>query len=418
MTHQQRPPNGTSDAIYDAFEVLISFGALMWRAGNTAIRTREWMEVLAKKMDFDAIAVGLSLESITVSARGSNGQITAMRVVAPQTLNARRIAELEELARAVEPRFALSEVKARMAAIEAVPPLYSRAQIAGAVALASGSFAFLNGAGGLEIIATAIGGGVGQWFRQFLSHRQLNQYGVAALTAILASGTYVLVTGLAGTLGFGFAHYPIGFIASVLFLVPGFPLIGALFDLLQLQTVAAISRLANGVMILLAVALGLSIVIALAGVDPSRPAPIEIAYPIKLLLRAVASFLAGSAFSLLFNTPARTVLAVGLLALFANSLRLLLNDMGLMLAPAAFIGAFTIGLVTLVVDQHFTVPRIAMTVAPIVIMIPGLYAFDAIVLFNQGQALEALQAAARCGFIVGALAMGLATARFFSPDKV
>jgi len=196
------------------------------------------------------------------------------------------------------------------------------------------------------------------------------------------------------------------------------PLIGALFDLLQLQTVAAISRLASGVMILLAVALGLSIVIALAGVDPSRPAPVEIAYPTKLFMRALASFVAGSAFSLLFNSTARTVLAVGLLALFANSQRLLLNDMGLMLAPAAFIAAFTIGLVTLVVDQHFTVPRIAMTVAPIVIMIPGLYAFDAIVLFNQGQALEGLGAAVRCGFIIGGLAMGLATARFFSPEKV
>lgn len=223
MMQQSRPPKGTSDTTHGALEVLISFGASMWRAGNTAIRTREWLEVLAKKMGFDAIAVGLSPESITVSARSSNRQITAMHAVAPQMVNAHRIAELEELARAVEPGFALSEAKARMAAIEAVPPLYSRAQIAGAVALASGSFAFLNGAGGLEIIATAIGGGVGQWFRQFLSHRQLNQYGAAALTAILASGTYVLVTALAGSLGFGFAHYPIGFIASVLFLVPGFP---------------------------------------------------------------------------------------------------------------------------------------------------------------------------------------------------
>jgi uncharacterized membrane protein YjjB (DUF3815 family) len=177
------------------------------------------------------------------------------------------------------------------------------------------------------------------------------------------------------------------------------------------------SRLANGVMILLAVALGLSIVIALAGVDPSRSPPLEIAYPIKLLLRALASFIAGSAFSLLFNTPARTVLAVGLLALVANCLRLILTDMGLMLAPAAFFAALAIGLVSLAMDRNFNVPRIAMTVAPIVIMIPGLYAFDVVVLFNHGQALEAVQAAARCGFIVGALAMGLATARFFSSDR-
>jgi hypothetical protein len=44
-----------------------------------------------------------------------------------------------------------------------------------------------------------------------------------------------------------------------------------------------------------------------------------------------------------------------------------------------------------------------------------LYAFQMIVLFNRGQTLDALQAAASCAFIVGALAMGLATARFFGP---
>jgi hypothetical protein len=38
-----------------------------------------------------------------------------------------------------------------------------------------------------------------------------------------------------------------------------------------------------------------------------------------------------------------------------------------------------------------------------------------IVLFDHGQVLEALQAAGLAGFAIGALAMGLATARFFIP---
>jgi uncharacterized membrane protein YjjB (DUF3815 family) len=53
-------------------------------------------------------------------------------------------------------------------------------------------------------------------------------------------------------------------------------------------------------------------------------------------------------------------------------------------------------------------------VAPIVIMMPGLYAFEMIVWFNRGQMIDALEATAACGFIVGALAMGLATARYFA----
>ena len=120
---------------------------------------------------------------------------------------------------------------------------------------------------------------------------------------------------------------------------------------------------------------------------------------------------------MLFNSAPRTALAAGLLALGANGLRLVLNDMGMMLAPAAFFAALAIGLVAMVVDQHFNVPRIAMTVAPTVIMVPGLYAFETIVLFNRGQVLEALQASASCGFVIGAMAMGLATARFFSPNR-
>ena len=218
---------------------------------------------------------------------------------------------------------------------------------------------------------------------------------------------------LASRIGFGLVNDPAGFISSVLFLIPGFPLIAALFDLLHYQTVAAVSRLAYGVMVLLAVAFGLSIVIAAADVDISPQPPLELAYLLKLLLRAVASFAGGCAFAMLFNSPIRTVLAVGFLALGANGLRLALADAGMMLAPAAFFGALSVGLVALLVDRRFNVPRIAMTVPAVIIMVPGVYAFEMIVFFNHGQMLEALQASASCGFIVGGLAMGLATARFF-----
>ena len=123
----------------------------------------------------------------------------------------------------------------------------------------------------------------------WLTRRRFNQYGAAALSAILASGLYVLAAAAGSRFGFDFAQYPAGFIASILFLVPGFPLIAALFDLLQYQTVAAVSRFAYGVMMLLAVAFGLSIVIAVAGVDISRQPPVEIVYALKLLFRELTS---------------------------------------------------------------------------------------------------------------------------------
>jgi len=363
-------------------------------------------------LGFEAISISLSLDSITASVRRSGERVTAVREIGPPGINVWRIAELEQLAKA--PVSTPSEVAQSLEDIELAKPLYSSVQIAAALGVASAAFAFLNGAAAPEMIAAAIGAGIGQGFRTWLSRHHINQYGAAALSAVAASGIYVLAVALARHAGVGFLHYPSGFIASVLFLIPGFPLIAALFDLLRHQTVAAVSRFAYGVMILLAVALGLSVVIAVANIDITRQPPLELAYPLKLLLRAIASFVAAGAFAMLFNTPVRLLLAAGLLALVSNSLRLILNDAGMMLAPSAFVAALLIGFVALAVDERFGLPRLAMTVAPIVIMIPGVYVFEMIVLFNQGQMLEALQAFAVCGFAIGALAMGLASARFFS----
>jgi uncharacterized membrane protein YjjP (DUF1212 family) len=398
----------------EAMDVLLRFGASMLRSGNTAARTREWIEVMARKMGFDAVAVSLSMDSITVTVSRSGESATTMGEIGAPGVNVSRIADLEELAKAAEPGQMQRGIAVKLEDTEATKPLYSGVQIATAVGVASGGFAFLNGAAAVEMIAAAIGGGIGQWMRSWMVHRRLNQYGAAALSAIAASGIFVLMETLARHVGLGLAHYPAGFIASVLFLIPGFPLIAGLFDLLQSQTVAAVSRLAYGLMILLAVALGLSIVIAIGGVDITRQPPVELAYPLKLLLRAIASFVAACAFAMLFNSSARVVLGVGLLALAANGMRLVLIDMGMELAPAAFLAALAIGLVALLVERRFNVPRTAMIVAPIIIMMPGVYAYEMIVLFNRGQMLGALEASAACGFVVGALAMGLATARFFS----
>ena len=104
---------------------------------------------------------------------------------------------------------------------------------------------------------------------------------------------------------------------------------------------------------------------------------------------------------------------MGLLALAANEFRLMLFDAGMALAPATFFGALSIGLMALLPDHRLYVPRITITVPSIIIMVPGVHAFETIVYFNRGQMLDALQTLASCSFIIGAMAMGLATPRFF-----
>jgi uncharacterized membrane protein YjjB (DUF3815 family) len=204
----------------------------------------------------------------------------------------------------------------------------------------------------------------------------------------------------------------------VLFLVPGFPLIASLLDLVQHQTVAAIARLAYAVMLLLSAAIGLSAVAAVAGVtvQPAAVAPYQVDAA-TLALRALASLGGGCGFAVLYNSSTRTVLAVGVLSLLGNELRLGLHDLGLALPPATFLGALLVGLLASALQSILQEPRMTLTVPSIIIMTPGLYAFQTIVLLNQGETLPAMQAAAGCFFIVGAMALGLGAARFMTERR-
>ncbi len=88
------------------------------------------------------------------------------------------------------------------------------------------------------------------------------------------------------------------------------------------------------------------------------------------------------------------------------------------LAPATFLGALLVGLIATLARRHLHHhPRIVLTVPSIIIMTPGLFAFQAIVMVNQGEVQAAIAAGANCGFIVGAMAMGLVAARFLTERR-
>jgi uncharacterized membrane protein YjjP (DUF1212 family) len=391
------------------------YGTLMLRAGNAAFRVREWSGLIARAMAIDVLAMHVALGGLTVTARRGNQHVTLANEVAPLGINAWRLGALEHLAREARPGPTARELAAKLAEIEAQQPVFPLGVTAVAVGIASGAFSYLNTGGVLEVVAAFVGGAVGQGLRSMLFQRRLNQFAVTALCAVVASGVYcALMSALVAT-GLGEPRHIAGFISSALFLVPGFPLIAGLLDLVQHQTLAGIARLAYAATVLLAAAFGLSLVAAAAGLTVASPPPPQQLGELPTLgLRALASFAGGCGFAVLYNSTPRTILAVGCLALVGNELRLALNDAGVDLPPATFLGALVVGLLASVVRPRVHEPRIALTVPGIIIMVPGTYAFQTVVLFNQGEVLEALRAATLGGFVIGAMAFGLAAARFVS----
>ena len=398
-------------------EVLLRFGAMMLRAGDTAFRVRDSVKMLGGRLGVESLSVQIALDGMTATGRRGGELVTITSEIGPPGINAWRISALEKLARESGTGLTTRTLADKLDAIEAAPPLRSIATVAIAIGLASGAFSFLNGGDSLGTAMAVVAGGFGQALRALLFRRRRNQYAVTALSAVVTAGLYCAGIASLGATGFGPGHAA-GFIFSVLFLVPGFPLVASLLDAVQHQPVAAVSRLFYAIMILLAAAIGLSAVAAVAGLAATTapPAPSSID-PATLALRALASLLAGFGFAALYNSSTRTVLAVGILSLVGNDLRLALHDFGMPLPPATFFGALAVGLLASLAEAHLQEPRITLTVPSIIIMTPGLYAFQTIVMLNQGDVLTALQAGANFCFVVGAMAMGLAAARFMTERR-
>ena len=398
--------------IEQSLDVLMRFGAAMLRSGDTAFRVRDAMGALSKSLGIERLAVHVTIGGMAATAHAGAETVTLAREVAPLGVDASRIEALERLARSSKPGLTAAALAAEIDAIEATPSLHSLLPIALSMAVASAGFSYLNGGDLLATVAAAASGGLGQTARTLLSRKGFNQYAMTAACAVLASGIYCLIVLGFGVREFKLAH-AVGFISSVLFLVPGFPLVAALLDLVQHQTTAGIVRLVYGVLLTLAAAFGLSIVAALAGLTPAPPGPAGLGVePMTLLWRAVACFAGGLGYGILFNNPTRTILAVAVLSMVGNEIRLALHDLGFGLPQATFFGALAVGLGASLVRGSLHVPRIALTVPSIIMMTPGLYAFQTIVFLNQGKVSDAIAAGTVCGFAVGAMAMGLIAARF------
>jgi uncharacterized membrane protein YjjP (DUF1212 family) len=396
---------------------LLRFGSLMLSAGETAFRARRSMGAIACGLGFETLSVQLGARNLVGSGRRDGETATLVRDVKVPCVNTERIGALEALARTVPLDMNSHEFAVKLATIETAPPRYSLAQIAMAVGVACGAFAFLNGGAWVEVAACVIGGVVGQGLKSFLICRRFNQYAVTALCAVVASALYCVGVALAHGAGFSVSRSSVGLVSSVLFLIPGFPLVTALLDQLQHETAAALSRLAHAMMFVLTAAVGLSVVIALVGFSIETAPQYMFAKPLTVFWWAIASFCGGCGLAILYNGTWRNVLYVGVIALVGNEVRLLLHDRGVQLPLATFLGALTVGLTASLAGRWINEARVALTVPAVVMMVPGLYALETLVYFDRGEILQGLSAGVLVGFVVGSIAFGLAAARFISQPE-
>ena len=124
-------------------------------------------------------------------------------------------------------------------------------------------------------------------------------------------------------------------------------------------------------------------------------------------------------FALIFNVPPRALVYCALLAAIGHGFRTLLLQFHAPLVLSTFLASGLIGFIGVHIAQRYLAHPKVFTVAAIIPMIPGIYAYKAMIAIVQinyyGSSTELFQQMVdnfvKTGFLLGALVFGLALPR-------
>lgn len=100
---------------------------------------------------------------------------------------------------------------------------------------------------------------------------------------------------------------------------------------------------------------------------------------IEYILNALFSAIPALGFAMVFNVPKNTLVFCAIGGAIAYSSRSFLMDINFSIELATFFASMIVGLVALYWSKKYIVPRPVYTIASIIPLLPGTYAFSAII---------------------------------------
>lgn len=254
-TAEAQSPSGIHDVVLDA---ALATGALLLSCGASTGRVIAATRTCALALGGERAEVSVSSLTVTVTLRHAGFDRSASRKAAHLGVNLATVdALLGEIAALESGRRSAADYLAQLAVIAARPPAWSRPAIVCAVAIACGTLAGLAGGDALAMLAATAGAALGKSAQFGILSLHRPPAAAAVTAAFVAGWISALVAIWSGT--------PTPAVASsVLFLVPGVPLVNGVSDLLEGHPVNGLARLTNAAIIVLAMAVGLTLAAHLA----------------------------------------------------------------------------------------------------------------------------------------------------------
>lgn len=395
-------------------------GLMMLSSGTGAWRVRASMNKIARALNVGCNA-DIGLLSIEYTCIENGETYTNALSLNTTGVNTDKISTLEDFTDGFAERaekYSAEQFHMMLDKIQDMPGNYKALNLALASALACCAFTFLLGGGIVEMICAFFGAGVGNYIRKKMLEKHITL--LANVTAGVASAccTYMLCIMIVEMLfGSGKMHQA-GYICSMLFVIPGFPLITGGTDLAKLEMRSGIERVLYAVIIITMATMTGWVTALLFNFAPADFPELELPPVLLLLFRLIASFCGVYGFSLMFNSPRKMAFSAGLIGMVTNTLRLELIDFtDIPVSVAAFIGALCAGLLASAIKKMIGWPRITLTVPSIVIMVPGMFMYKGIYYIGLNDISTGGLWLTKAFLIVLAIPLGLIFARILTDNN-
>ncbi|MFT8395707.1 threonine/serine ThrE exporter family protein [Propionibacterium sp.] len=397
----------------DRTEAVVRLGSMLLSSGTGAYRVKHAMARAAKAMGMDRHDAAVSLTEITTTTHRGDNFRTVVREVPRVGVDASRIEALEKLSRNLPETCSANYLDSWLDYIarnvRAVWPPWVNMMAAG---VACAAFAILNKFSLEEAFVVLVGAGCGQAVRRTLSKRQANQFGVAALSGFTACVVYLAITMLCRAQPWPPLQHVdgTGYVAAILFLVPGFPLMTSVLDLARLDLTAGVPRAVYAIALVISAGAGAWAVCLIFGLEPLPPGQHfeGVAWWIAI---AVSTFIGICGFAVMFNSTVPMMLRAATAGMVANTCRFAMVAAGMPPAAASFFGGFIVGMLAWLLAHRGQFARITLSVPGSVIMVPGTAVYRTLYWFNLGNTAQAISFGTDAFIGVLALASGLAVAR-------
>ncbi len=397
--------------------VIGRIGLMLLSCGTGAWRVRQAMNAVAQQLNLTC-AANVGLMTIDYTCFDGAESFSQSLCIKSSGVNTNMLNRLERFVRDFPQKYlgcSAGQIHTVLDGFADEGGLYKPWQLGLASALACGGFTFLLGGGLPEIICAFLGAGAGNYLRSRLTKRGFTLLLCVVTSVALACLVYAGAIRALEALLHVSSQHEVGYICAMLFIIPGFPFITSGIDIAKQDMRSGMERLMYALLIIVTATLTAWVTALALHLAPADFQPYDMAEPVRILLRLIASVCGVFGFSLMFNSPVNIALSAAVIGAISNTFRLTLVDLTpLPSFVCAFLGALTAGLLASIIKSRLGFPRISITVPSIVIMVPGLYLYRSVYYLGVMDLTDSTHWLASAMLIILALPLGLVAARIIT----